>query len=101
MTQREALNTIHAALLSGEQFGTVHRFRDDHPDGPRPYFSPELYKIPLKPFFGWTHYGSSANKATKAELNWIIRQIFSTTPAEFLNRYTTRRAFTDAHPKEA
>lgn len=101
MTQREALNTIHAALLSGEQFGTVHCFRDDHPDGPRPYFSPELYKVPLKPFFGWTHYGSSANKATKAELNWIIRQIFNTTPAEFLNRYTTRRAFTDAHPEEA
>lgn len=25
MTQREALNTIHAALMSGEQFGTVHR----------------------------------------------------------------------------
>ena len=101
MTQREALSTIHAALLSGEQFGTVHRFRDDHPDGPRPYFSPELYKIPLKPFFGWTHYGSSANKATKAELNWIIRQIFNITPAEFLNRYTTRRAFTDAYPEEA
>ena len=100
MTQREALNAIHAALMSGEQFGTVHRFRADHPDGPRPYFSPALYKIPFKPFFGWTHYGSSANQATKTALNWIIRQIFDTTPTEFLSRYTTRSAFTAAHPEE-
>lgn len=101
MTQREALNTIHAALMSGEQYGTTCHFRADHPDGPRPYFSPALYKTPFKPFIGWTHYGSSANKATKTELNWIIRQIFNTTPAEFLNRYTTRSAFTAAHPEEA
>ena len=101
MTQREALNTIHAALMRGEIFGTVHHLRADHPDGPRPYFSPALYKIPLKPFIGWTHYGSSANKATKKEIDWIIRQIFDTTPTAFLDRYTTRSAFTAAHPEEA
>lgn len=97
MTQREALDTIHSELKRGNMYGRICHYRPDHPDSPnREYFSPTLYPI-FKPrglaFIGWTHYGSSANKPTKKALEWIIRTIFNTTPAEFLQTYSTRSGY--------
>ena len=35
----------------------------------------------------WNNAGSSANKATLKELEWIITVIFKTTPIQFLHDY--------------
>ena len=98
MTQREALDTIHTELKRGNMFGRICHYKPDHPDRPNAeYFDPTLYpifKAGHLAFIGWTHYGSSANKPTKTALNWIIRTIFNTTPAEFLRTYTTRTGYT-------
>ena len=42
----------------------------------------------IKNLFHWTNYGSSANKATKPELQWIIETIFKMMPAEFIKTYS-------------
>ena len=39
-------------------------------------------------YFHYTHFGSSATKATKANLKWIIETIFRMTPAEFIKTYS-------------
>lgn len=41
----------------------------------------------IKNLFCWRNAGSSANKATKKELAWIIETIFQTTPEEFKKKY--------------
>ena len=40
-----------------------------------------------KKLFCWRNYGSSANKATKAELRWILKVIFKLSPEEFIKKY--------------
>ena len=42
--------------------------------------------------FYWHHAGSSANRATKKELKWILGNIFEMTPDEFCEKYECRRA---------
>ena len=41
----------------------------------------------IKKLFRWRHAGSSANKATKHDLEWIITEIFNLTPCQFENKY--------------
>ena len=48
-----------------------------------PYFKTCLSVSENGEFIRWIHYGSSANKNTKQELQWIIETIFKTTPDEF------------------
>ena len=104
MTQRDALNTIHAGLMYGDSFGKISRYRYDHPDSPGgEYFSPVLYPIyraSKVAFIGYTHYGSSATKPTKKELDWIIRHIFNTTPSEFSKTYRARYHTTETRNEE-
>lgn len=38
-------------------------------------------------FIRWNNYGSSANKNKITELNWIIKEIFRTTPEQFRKDY--------------
>ena len=45
------------------------------------------YDIDGTPIWHWCHYGSSAEKATLANLEWLIRVIFIMTPAEFMKKY--------------
>ena len=42
-----------------------------------------------KTIIRWTHYGSSANKCTRKDLAWILKEIFGMTSAEFLAEYMT------------
>lgn len=44
---------------------------------------------------GWQHYGSSANKATKKDLLWILMVIFKMKPSEFVNEYICRDFYED------
>lgn len=53
-----------------------------------PYFDSVLYKT-FYGNIGYSHYGSSAIKATKADLEWLINTIFNTSATGFLKQYTT------------
>ena len=79
----KAIDVIYKNLMENKYYGYVVtnvRF---------PYFHLSLYKG--KKFFYWNHYGSSANKATKKNLKWIIEVIFKMTPEEFINHYECRK----------
>ena len=78
------IDEIYNNLMDGNQYGYVLknvRFQ---------VFNTVLCKHYCKPFFCWSHYGSSANKATKKELLWIIEVIFKMTPEDFINAYECR-----------
>ena len=87
-----ALNQIYYNLLSGRRYGQdVLKWANG--DGPRfPYFSEAISYGTDRDgtkIFRWTHYGSSANRATKTELKWIIKTIFKTTAEQFQRDYIT------------
>lgn len=52
-----------------------------------PHFHTVLSYDPVKKLWIWTNYGSSANKATKKELKWILKNIFDCTAKEFIQDY--------------
>ena len=88
-----ALHQINQKLKNGEIFGQ-DVFKWANGTGPRfPYFHAVLYygtgRNGKKLFF-WTHYGSSANRATLRELRFIIYTIFETTPSQFQKDYITK-----------
>lgn len=78
------LDTIYNNLMQGKQYGYVLR------NVRFPVFTTVLFHHWCKPYFCWTHYGSSANKATREELAWIIETIFQMTPEEFAATYECR-----------
>lgn len=87
-----ALNQIYYNLLSGQRYGKdIFKFANG--DGPRfPYFSEAISYGTDRDgtkIFRWTHYGSSANRATKTELKWIIKTIFKMTAEQFQAEYIT------------
>lgn len=53
-----------------------------------PYFHENIWNNGK--FFCWNHYGSSANRATKEELEWLITTIFKCEPEEFVQKYELR-----------
>lgn len=82
----QALHEIFTNILKGGVYGRTAR-------GPRwAYFAEALYLINNSggQFIGWRNYGSSANKCDLANLDWIIENIFKTTPCEFLKEYECR-----------
>lgn len=95
MAYSEALNRIYKNLKKGETYGSVAKYREDYPGGlgGKDYFHCQLSYSSVYKLFRWTHYGSSANPATKRDLTWIIRTIFRTTPAEFEKKYITKSDF--------
>ena len=76
------LKFIYNKLIDGEIFGSI---RKSSLGGT--YFWDVLSSNGK--YIRWTHYGSSANKATLEELRWILTEIFEMTPEEFLFEYTT------------
>lgn len=46
-----------------------------------------------KTYIYWRHAGSSANKCTKENLRWLLKEIYHMTPAEFIAEYTTYHEF--------
>lgn len=100
----EALNRIFDNLQNGAVYGHDRlSWRDDFPEkaiAGKPMFTAALYKHYCKPIFCWSNYGSSANKATKKDLLWIITQIFGLTPEQFEQNYITRTAFIEKYGRE-
>ena len=88
---KEALRQIMARLKAGDAYGFVFNYRPDHPDRPRikEGFWNCLFKHPYKNLICWNNFGSSAEKCTMKDLNWIIRKMFGITPYIFLHNYTT------------
>lgn len=96
----ETLNRIFDNLQNGETYGHIAYYRQDYPEkdlAGKEYFSFNLGKHYYKPLFCWTHYGSSANKATKKDLQWLINTIFGMTASEFEKRFITRTAFIEKY----
>ena len=79
------LEKLYEMLNNGETFGEIlpHRLGGT-------FFWDVLSVSPVgKKYIRWRHYGSSANKNTKKDLAWILREIFKMTPEEFMEKYTT------------
>lgn len=79
----EVLKTIYNNLQNGKVYGRMFN------KCKYPYFNIVLYKT-IDGFIGWKNYGSSANKNTLKELEWIIKVIFHCTPEEFIVIYECR-----------
>ena len=74
------LSIIFKNLKSGCIYGRVEKYRFYS-------FSHALSYDKVTNLFRWTYYGSSANKATKAQLAWIIKNIFGMTYSEFIKTF--------------
>lgn len=84
MTEKEILKTIYRNLQNGGGYGhmiTNVRY---------PFFQWNIYLTYDQVYIGWQNAGSSANKNTLDDLDWIIRNIFETTPRGFVKRYELR-----------
>ena len=102
--KNEALNRIFENLMNGAVYGHDRiTWRCDYPEknlAGKPMFTTALYKHAYKPLFCWSHYGSSANDATKKDLLWIITTIFDITPEQFEKQYMTRTTFAEKYGRE-
>lgn len=90
----KALQLIYNKLLDGEMFGIINKHRQGGT-----YFWTVLnigYSNGGQYIF-WNHYGSSANRVSLDSLEWIIREIFRTTPEEFLFKHTTYNEWKRIH----
>ena len=77
--EKQILKEIMANLKAGHAYGT------DYPDMRYPYFRENLYIA--RGYIQWQHYGSSANRITLADLEWVITVIFGMLPSEFVNEF--------------
>ena len=77
MNNTEALNVIYINLKKGKRYGYMVR------NVRYPYFHTDLMYDGQ--YWCWHNYGSSANRATKKELKWIIETIYKMSPVEFIN----------------
>lgn len=75
------LNQIFNEINNGKVFGYMMN------NVKYPFFNPVLY-LTNGGFIGWTNFGSSANKNTIKDLEWILDNIFCMTADEFLSTYT-------------
>lgn len=85
--EMDILHAIMSDLKAGYTFGKDYTW-DYYNMSPYrfPFFKAALY-ITQRGNIGWTNFGSSANKCTFQELEWIITEIFKTTPSGFLREY--------------
>lgn len=77
-----SLKFIYDKLRAGEIFGKI----SEHNQGGT-YFWDVLSAD--NEYIYWRHYGSSANKLSLQNLNWILTTIFESTPEQFLFDYVT------------
>lgn len=86
-----ALREIMENLKFGIHFGKIrpHRLGGYYFDTALWYAHSESIADFGKPYIYWRNYGQSANKPTLQNLRWILREIFKTSPSEFLMTYTT------------
>ena len=83
MSRKEALQEIRKNLLDGKRYARWFDYGVKYP-----FWDVKLYYNRIKKLWCWQNYGSSANKATLRELEWIITVIFKMSPAEFVKTYT-------------
>ncbi len=90
MTEKQALNEIYQNLKAGEKYGYIC-YWDYYENKPYryPHFRTVLVKDDFKPIFHYQQYGSSAIKANKVELTWLIEDIFQTSAIGFLKSHIT------------
>jgi hypothetical protein len=82
--ERAALRAIYKHINSGYEFGTqVNNVK-------YPYFDAVLYRT-FSGNIGWTHYGSSAESNTIADLEWLLLVIFGLMPSEFALKYAVKK----------
>lgn len=78
--------TIYRNLIMGKKYVELL---------PKVFVQEDLWKTVLSfghdldgtPIWRWCHYGSSAERATLANLEWLIRDIFNMKPEEFQKNY--------------
>lgn len=96
MKYSQSMNRIYNNLMAGAVYGYVSTWRADYPDkalAGKERFQTALYKHACKPLFCWQHYGSSANRATKSDLAFILHKLFNMSAPQFEKRFITREEF--------
>lgn len=81
MNNKQALDTIYSNLKNG----MIYAYWLDNVKFPMYYYV--ICYDGIKKLFYWRNYGSSANKATKKDLLWIITVIFKMCPVDFIKKY--------------
>lgn len=90
MRNRDILREIMYNLKAGKRYGKfVVNVKYPYFDTVLSY-SESIYNRAPYDLICWSHFGSSANKATLKELNWIITVIFKLSPADFVSIYELR-----------
>ena len=77
----KAIDIIFDNLKSGKVYATYYK------DVRFPCYYYNIIFDRAKNLFFYNHYGSSAVKATKERLSWLINVIFDCSPEEFIARY--------------
>lgn len=88
MNNSTAFEKIYADLRAGYSFGrdVTWNYYDNEPLR-YPFFDAAISYDPIKKLFRWSHFGRSANKATKKDLAWLLSDIFECSAADFLKKY--------------
>lgn len=88
MENNIAFEKVYSDLKAGYTFGNdvIWNYYDNKPMR-FPYFSTAISYDPIKGLFHYSHFGSSAIKANKKELSWLISAIFKCSATEFLEKY--------------
>ena len=87
--KNDVLNRIYNNLIDGGRYTKTYQFSwdvcgDGSTEGEYPvlsYFAGRIY---------YEHFGSSAIKATRKELSWLLSVIFKLTPEQFEREYNLR-----------
>lgn len=77
-----ALKEIYKNINNGKKYGYVMK------NVKYPFFDTVLSAN--EQYIFWRHFGSSANKNTIGNLEWILENIFKLTPEEFIEKYECR-----------
>lgn len=75
-----ALEQIYQNLQQGKRYGTYFAMRFAA-------FHDCLWVDWHRTYIHWNNYGGGANRNTVEELAWVLKQIFRTTPEQFLKVY--------------
>jgi len=89
------LINLYEELMNGAEYGYLGDVLNSAAfPGCKKYFAEVLYmyrsNLDGKQYFQWRYFGSSANKATKKDLSWILENIFNMTAKQFVAYYITR-----------
>jgi hypothetical protein len=85
------VKTLYKGLQDGKRYILKSRFLlacELYANGTHRYFAPGAQLVKIDDADGswiaWHHYGSSANKNTLEDLEWLLRVIFKKNAADFV-----------------